>query len=410
MYPPSANVHLLISCAATLAQGTSTPQLQNRGIIPFRGAPEIVPPPRPIVPESPGSLGGVGGGVRPIGGGLGGGYSPAAGGWAGIAAAGGRGTAPESTAPFLANAANGGGNRDLAGKAVEAAGQVFDLLQNVVSLFDDDDDDDDTAKWHASTTAHLPRPTQAASTSDAASNATAKYILSRNNETYYTFLSDPRLMSKDVVAEMANANTSDPRLMPNQNLFTPSEYRMYLEDPICFYANIEGMYLEAFSSSTGASAPTPTPTQSLQRRQSAANNDAGDSSECPVIGSQRICPGDPGSPEWTSSQAAAVSALWATELPDELWSAHFATPTATASGEVTATATSTTSCSGLHGREGPVTQYRELKMRETSGGDAAATTSTNEVTGDAAKTGGKCVFGHGLVGATFAVVVGSSVL
>ena len=31
----------------------------------------------------------------------------------------------------------------MVGKAVEAAGQVFDLLQNVVSLFGDSDDDDD---------------------------------------------------------------------------------------------------------------------------------------------------------------------------------------------------------------------------------------------------------------------------
>jgi hypothetical protein len=333
--------------------------------------------------------------VRPGSGILGTGSSGAAGGWVAIGA-GGRGTAPESTTPFLAN--TNGGNRELVGRAVEAAGLVFDSLQNVVSLVgdgdDDDDDDDDVANnWRASTTTGLPqalKPTQVASTSDGATNATANYILSQNNETY-TFLSDPRLMSKDVVVELANANASSPRLKPNQNLFTPSEYRMYLNDPICFYANIESMYLEAFSSSSTqvSASTTPTPTQSLQRRQSAADSSSS--------------PGGPGSPEPTSSQAASVSSLWATELPDQLWSAHFATP-ATASDEATATATSTTSCSGLNGREGPVTQYRELKFRETSGSDGAQTTSTNEVTSGAVKTGGKCGFGHGLVGTVVAAV------
>ena len=410
-HQPSTNLYtyLLLSSLNTLTQSTPNPIIQERAIIPFRAA----PPPRPILPESPGSLGGVGS-VRP-GSGLGSGY-PAAGGFSGIAA-GGRGTAPESTTPFLANS-NGGGNRELVGKAVEAAGQVFDLLQNVVSLFgdsddddDDDDNNDDTAKWRASTTGPplALKPTQtasASSSSSTSSNATAaNYILSQNNETY-TFLSDPRLMSKDVVAEMASANTSAPRLSSNQDLFTSSEYRMFLEDPICFYANIESMYLEAFSSSTtGVSASTtPTPTQSLQRRQSSADEASESSTSCFVMGpNAAICSGGPGSPEWTSSQAASVSSLWATELPDQLWSAHFATP-ATASDEVTATATSTTSCSGLNGREGPVTKYRELKMRETS---IAVTTPTNESTSGAARAGGKCGFAYGLVGA---VVAGVGVL
>jgi hypothetical protein len=345
--------------------------------------------------------------VRPGGGILGGGSSGAAGSWSTIAA-GARGTAPESTTPFLAN--TNGGNRELVEKAVEAAGLVFDLLQNVVSLFGDDGDDgdDDDKNWRAPKTTGLPqaiKPTQVASTSDGATNATANYILSQNNETY-TFLSDPRLMSKDVVVGMANANTSTPRLQPDRSLFTPSEYRMYLDDPICFYANIEGIYLEAFSSSkTGAStaSTTPTPTRSLQRHQSQADESSSSSSStsCFVMGPNAICPGGPGSPEWTSSQAASVSSLWATELPDQLWSAHFATP-ATASDEVTATATSTTSCSGLNGRQGPVTQYRELKYRETSGSDGAEITSTNEVTGGAGRIGGKCGFAYGLVGAAVA--------
>jgi hypothetical protein len=405
-HQPSTNLYtyLLLASLNTLTQSTPNPIIQERAIIPFRAA----PPPRPILPESPGSLGGVGS-VRP-GSGLGSGY-PAAGGFSGIAA-GGRGTAPESTTPFLANS-NGGGNRELAGRAVEAAGQVFDLLQNVVSLFGDgddvgdDDNDDDTAKWRASTTGPplALKPTQtasASSSSSASSNATAaNYILSQNNETY-TFLSDPRLMSKNVVAEMANSSFS--RLKSDQDLFTSSEYRMFLEDPICFYANIESMYLEAFSSSsTGASASTttPAPAQSLQHRQSSADEASESSTSCFVMGpNAAICSGGPGSPEWTSSQAASISSLWATELPDQLWSAHFATP-ATASDEVTATATSTTSCSGLNGREGPVTKYRELKMRETS---VAATTPTNESTSGAARVGGKCGFAYGLVGAVVAGV------
>jgi hypothetical protein len=299
-----------------------------------------------------------------------------------------------------------GGNRELIGKAVEAAGFVFDLLQNVVSLSGgggDDNDDDDIAKnWRASTTTGLPQPTRAATaTSD---GVKANYTLSQNNETY-NFLSDPHLMSKDLVAELASAKTSAPRLLSSQKLFTPSEYRMYLDDPICFYANVESMYLEAFSSSssTGSSAvstTTPTPTQSLQRRQSSAD-EAAESTGCFVMEPQAICSGGPDSPEWTSSQAASISSLWATELPDQLWSAHFATPATASDEEVTATATSTTSCSGLNGREGPVTKYRELKFRETS---AAATTSTNESTSGAARTGEKCGFAYGLVGAVVAAV------
>jgi hypothetical protein len=342
-----------------------------------------------------------------------------AGGLGGLAAAGGRGTAPESTTPFQANANGGGGNRELANKALEAAGQVFDLLQNVVDLAtgggndDDDDNNNDVAKnWRPSTTT-LPqglKPTQVASTSDGATNANANYILSQNNETY-TFLSDPRLMSKDVVAEMANS--SSPRLKPEQNLFTPSEYRMFLNDPICFYANIESMYLDAFSSSSSTgevstASPTPTPTQSLQRRQLHVDEEADEDAELASMCSNAsepnvLCPSSSDSPKWTSSQAS-ISSLWASGLPDQLWSAHFATP-ATTSGDVTATATSTTSCSGLNGRKGPVTQYRELKMRETSGSDdAAATTPTGGMTSDAARTGEKCGFVYGLVGAVVAAV------
>jgi hypothetical protein len=389
MYQPNTTLYLILSSAAALAQCTAI--VQERAIVPVRA------PPRPIRPATPGSLGGIGGGgVRPVVGGygqVGGGLSASTG--------AGRGTAPESTTPFLSNP--NGGNRGLIGKAVEAASLVFDL-QNVVSLSggdDDDDDDDDIAKnWRTSTTTGLSQTTRAASTSG---SATANYTLSQNNETY-AFLSDPRLMSRDVVAELASANTSAPRLLSNRKLFTPSEYRMYLDDPICFYANIESMYLEAFSSSsTGSfavSTTNPTPTQSLlQRRQSSAD-EAAESTSCFVMGPQRICSGGPGSPEWTSSQAASISSLWATELPDQLWSAHFATPT-TASDEVTATATSTTSCSGLNGREGPVTKYRELKFRETS---VAATTSTNESTGGAARTGEKCGFAYELVGAVVAAV------
>jgi hypothetical protein len=386
MYNPSTTLYLILSSATALAQCTAI--VQERAIVPIRA------PPRPIRPESPGSLGGIGGGgVRPV---VGGSAYGQVGGLSDITAAG-RGTAPESTTPFLSNA--NVGNRELIGKAVEAAESVFDLLQNIVSLAGDDDDDDEIAKNWRTSTSSLPKPTRAASTSD---GATANYTLSQNNETY-AFLSDPRLMSRDVVAEMASANTSAPRLLTNGKLFTSSEYSMYLDDPICFYANIESMYLEAFSSSatgTSAQTPTPTPTQALQRRQSSTDK-AAESTSCFAMGPQAICSGGPGSPEWTSSQAASISSLWATELPDQLWSAHFATPATASDGEVTATATSTTSCSGLNGREGHVTKYRELKFRETS---VAATTSTNESTSGAARTGGKGGFAYGLVGAVVAGV------
>lgn len=310
-------------------------------------------------------------------------------------------------------------------KAVEAAGEVFDVLQGVVDVFgggdgveDEEEEGDDVAKWRASTTTgRLTQSTQVASTtaSDGTSNATAtaNYLLSYNNETY-TFPSDPRLMSKEIVAEMADDTTTSfsPSLKAYQNLFTPSEYRMHLEDPICFYANIESMYLEAFSSwsssspnsipsssikiGAGATSASPTPTTQplIQRRQSPTD-------ETPISPSRNP----------PQQAAASISFLWATELPNQLWSAHFASPAVASDGgngesEVTATATSTTSCSGLNGGQGPVTGYRELKYRETSGG--AETTPAAVVENSGARVGGKRGFEGGLMAGIVVVVAAAA--
>jgi hypothetical protein len=329
----------------------------------------------PKVPERPDFISSGSGSFRPH---AGSGTSDAAA-WAGIAA-GGRGTAPESTTPFQPGFYER--NKELIEKAVEVVEHVFDVLQNVIDLAGGNDDDD-TEKWQpTSTLAQSLEPTQVSSTSDGALNSTANYIINQDNVTY-TFFADPRLMSKDVVAEMANSSSN--RLSSYQDLFTQQEYSMFLDDPICFYANIENMYLNASSSVVAAASITPSPTQSLERRQS--TDDENISCEDPGIpGVGPICTAVPGSPQWTSSQASEISYLWASQMPDLLWSAHFATPTA-ASGEVTATATSTTSCVGLDGGEGPVTRYRELQVRsmnaeETSGtadgGNGAATTPLNE--------------------------------
>ncbi|GAB7324997.1 hypothetical protein MBLNU13_g08798t1 [Cladosporium sp. NU13] len=352
---------------AAVAHGAT---IQERAVVPFRA---------PKIPERPDFVSPGSGGVH-----IGSGASDA-GAWAGIAA-GGRGTAPESTTPFQPGFYER--NKELIEKAVEAAGEVFDVLQDVIDLAgggDDNDDEDDTGNWQSTMT--LPpstRPTRVASTSDGASNSTANYVISQNNVTY-TFFSDPRLMSKDVVAEMANSSFN--RLSRYQDLFTLREYDMFLKDPICFYANIESMYLNASSSvvAEASASITPSPTQSLERRQTTD----GEGTSCEdfnIPGISQVCTAVPGSPQWTSSQASEISLLWASALPDQLWSAHFATPTA-ASAEVTATATSTTSCVGLDGGDGPVTRYRELQTRsmdaeETSGagdgGNGAAITPANE--------------------------------
>lgn len=353
-----------LKCCILLAASAYGATIQERAIVPFR-APKI--PERPDF-ASPGSSG-----LRPhIGS-----DTPGAGALSGVAA-GGHGTAPESTTPFQPGFYDG--NKELIEKAVDVVSQVFDVLQNVIDLAGgDDDDDDDTEKWQPTNTLSPSiRPTQVASTSDGVSNSTAKYILTQNNVTY-TFLSDPRLMSSNVVAEMAN--TSFNSLSLYQDLLTRQEYSMFLDDPICFYANIESMYLNASSSVVADATITPSPTQSLERRQS----DDGENTSCVDIGVPGIdpvCTAVPGSPQWTSSQASEISSLWAYELPDQLWSAHFATPTA-ASGDVTATATSTTSCVGLDGGEGPVTRYRELKIR---GMDAEETSGTSSGGSDAATT------------------------
>jgi len=362
-------MHSLKPCVllAVAAYGAA---IQERAIVPFRA---------PKVPERPDFISSGTGGVRPH---VGSGASDA-GAWAGIAA-GGRGTAPESTAPFQPGFYDR--NKELIEKALEVVEQVFDVLQDVIDLAGgdgDDDQDDDTGNWQSTSTLPQPiKPTQVASTSDGATNSTANYIILQNNVTY-TFFSDPRLMSKDVVAEMSNSSLN--RLSSYQDLFTTREYSMFLDDPICFYANIESMYLNASSSIVAEASITPAPTQSLERRQS-ANDESTSCEDVGIPGVGPVCTAVPGSPEWTSSQASEISSLWAYQLPDQLWSAHFATPTA-ANGEVTATATSTTSCVGLDGGEGPVTRYRELQIRgrgaeETSGsadgGDGAAVTPANE--------------------------------
>lgn len=175
---------------------------------------------------------------------------------------------------------------------------------------------------------------------------------------------------------------------------------MFVDDPICFYANIESMYLSASSSIAAASSTiTPSPTQSLDRRQiyPSPTDDGATSCTDVYIGRDfQVCSAVAGSPEWTSSQGSLITALWATGLPDQLWSAHFATPTAV-SGDVTATATSTTSCAGLDGGEGPVTAYRELKIRgmdETSGSSdgGASVTPAPESTGAGVRLHGSSPF------------------
>jgi hypothetical protein len=345
-------MHSLEYCVllAAVAQGAT---IQERGWIPFR-APEI-PPVRPesFSPGSVSSGGRFGGDVAGVGS-------------SGLAA-GGLVAEPASTTLFQPGFYEK--NKELIVKAVEAAYDVFDFLQNVISLGEPDgDDDDDTVKWQPTGT--LPasvRPTQVANTTDGASNSTVNYIITQSNVTY-TFLSDPRLMSKDVVAEMADSSSN--RLSAYRELLTVQEYSMFQVDPVCFYANIESIYLNAFSSIVADASTTPSPTQSLGRRQSTDD----ENTTCEETGRPGVSPvcsavGD--SPQWTSSDASDISSLWAYELPDQLRSAHFAIPTA-ASGEVTATATSTTSCVGLDGGEGPVTRYRELKTRDVASGTASA--------------------------------------
>ena len=382
-----------------LAAAAHGATIQERAIIPFRA---------PKVPERPDFVSPGSGGVR-----IGSSGASDAGAWAGIAA-GGRGTAPESTTPFQPGFYER--NKELIEKAVEAIGEVYDVLSNVIDLAGGDDDDDhDTEKWQPTNT--LPpsiKPTKVASTSDGATNSTANYIISQNNVTY-TFFSDPRLMSKDVVAEMANSSFN--RLSLYQDLFTAQEYDMFLKDPVCFYANIESLYLNASSSAVAQASVTPSPTQSLERRQS-TDDESTSCVDIGVAGISPVCTAVPGSPQWTSSQASEISSLWASALPDQLWSAHFATPTA-ANGDVTATATSTTSCVGLDGGEGPVTRYRELKIRgadaeETSGagdgGNAAAVTPADESVSAGVKIGGASLLACTMGGAAAAAVMAALVL
>lgn len=276
-------------------------------------------------------------------------------------------------------------NKELIDKALESVEQVFDLLGNIVDLAggDEEDEDDDSS----SSTPPIPGPTQVTSTSDGATNSTANFILHQNNVTY-TFTSDPRLISLDVVAEMSGPTPN--RLSFQQDLFTAEEYGMFVDSPVCFYANIEQMYSSAAAEAASASASASDASSSTTSPPPSATDSPSDeaATSCIDIGiGAPVCTAIAGSPQWTSSQASSISSLWAYQLPDQLWSAHFATPTAV-SGEVTATATSTTSCPALDGGDGgPVTSYRELKVRgegegatgTSSGGDTAPVETASEV-------------------------------
>lgn len=356
----SVNYSLLLASVAQCAT------IQERGVPSLR-APDVpeAPPVRPDF-DSPES-----GGYRPSIGS----DSPGTGGLTGGFSA--EGTAPESTTPFQAGSS--GSNKELIEKALEKAGDVFDLLQDVVDLASgggssSPSSSGDTSKWEpTSTLSQRARPTSVGSTSDGASNATAKYFITQNNVTH-TFLSDPRLMSIDVANEMADRSFN--RLSQYEDLLTADEYSMFVDNPICFYANIESMYLSASSSIAAASATiTASPTQTLDRRQlyPSPSDDGATSCSDIHIGGFQECSAVSGSPEWSSSQSSSISMLWASVLPDQISSAHFATPTAV-SGNVTATATSITTCAGLDGGEGPTTAYRELKTSDSSDGGASVTT------------------------------------
>jgi hypothetical protein len=89
-----------------------------------------------------------------------------------------------------------------------------------------------------------------------------------------------------------------------------------------------------------------------------------------------------------------------------LWSAHFATPTAV-SGEITATATSITTCSALDGRVDVVTKYRELQIKpeETSGSDSAAITPANESVSAGIRIGGISMLAYAMGGTSAVIAV-----
>lgn len=219
-----------LSCCILLAAAAQGSSIRERAFIPPVRAPPVRAPPRvgevsnsPYRPNNarPVGVGDVGDGAL-----------------TGIAGAG-RGTAPESTTPFRSEEGFYARNKELIDKALESVEQVFDLLSNIVDLAGGDDEDEDDS---SSSTPPFPKPIQVSSISDGATNSTANYILNQNNVTY-TFTSDPRLISLDVVAEMSGPTPN--RLSFQQDLFTAEEYGMFVDSPVCFYANIEQMYSQA---------------------------------------------------------------------------------------------------------------------------------------------------------------------
>ncbi|KAK5119219.1 hypothetical protein LTR85_007833 [Meristemomyces frigidus] len=182
------------------------------------------------------------------------------------------GTSQQDTNPFDNNEESEE-NEELIEKILDAVKDVLEQIEDAI----------ESAGQNASPTTTVLSITALATpvtTSGVPSN-TSNVTVPGGNGTYNAAY-DLGPPSIDVARELAAQGS----LSYWSDLFTPGQYDMYRNDPICFYANIESIYIS-------------------------------------------------GSPQWTSSISVSVDELYGTAHPDHLYSVHFATPSP--SGSVTAT-------------------------------------------------------------------------
>lgn len=182
---------------------------------------------------------------------------------------------------------------------------------------------------------------------------------------------------------MPNLNMSSwMDLYDYRTLFTAEEYSMLQDDPLCFYANFGRLYenyaVESRTSTGSASEQTSTSatTTTAQAKRTAQPLPRDDDST-PCLGCGDV-EDDDAPATATSIDESEARTLYLSYLPDQLRLVYTSTPTS-----LTATATSTTICSGLSGlgMESFETPYVVFGYRDGyAPSETASVDSTNEVT------------------------------
>ena len=128
---------------------------------------------------------------------------------------------------------------------------------------------------------------------------------------------------------------------------TPAEFTMYQQNPLCYFANIEEMYGQAFIDQP--SDQTAQRKRTVDAPQAKIDTPAADAAKRDV------------------DEGSKYAYLFETVFPWHIWKLHMAEPSVT--GSATAVVVSTTSCAGLdgiNGGTGVVTSFRQLEVVQTT--------------------------------------------